>query len=198
MQYSYNDDFAIVALGASAGNQKALEAFFSEIPPDLNACFVVVIHLLQHHHTIMPRIIQGFTEMPVIRVTESCALQAGFVYVMPEDVTMCIRNRTLHLQPRLTKRNVSVDSFFESLSKDQEGASVAVVLSGMGTDGTQGANDIHDRGGRVLVQDPDTTEFKGMPQSVIWRDHPELVSSPENLGRAIVKIVNDRNRLPIH
>lgn len=190
--HTTNETFATIAIGASAGNQDALREFFSEIPENIDACFVVVLHLSRDYPSQMTSIISKFTKLRVVRATEGCVLQPGTVYVMPENVTMQVKNNILHLRPRAdAKVNFAIDNFLSAMAQDYTGVNVAVILSGMGTDGTQGAIDIYRNGGHVLVQDPASTEFKGMPKSVIANDHPEMVSNPRELGIAVMNIVND-------
>jgi two-component system CheB/CheR fusion protein len=194
MELKKKDKFAIVAVGASAGNQEALHEFFAEIPTTINACFVIVLHLLRDHRSRMPEIISKFTAMNVVRVSDNCKLKPGNVYVMPEGVTMEIKAKRLYLHPRNSApaRNTAIDDFFFAFAHEEHEKSIAVVLSGMGTDGTQGAIAIHDDGGKILVQDPSTTQYDGMPSSVISFDHPDIIASPRALGRALEKMITQR------
>jgi len=186
--------FSVVAIGASAGNQAALRDFFSEIPSTTNACFIIVLHLVREYKSRMAEIISEFTPLHVVRVTDECSLQPRTVYVMPEGVTMEIKSRVLHLRQRQTNvvKNTAIDNFFVTLAREEMDKSIGVVLSGMGSDGTKGAIEIHRDGGKLFVQDPETTEYSGMPQSVIQCDHPDLIAPPRELGRAVSKIVAER------
>ena len=79
-----------------------------------------------------------------------------------------------------------IDFFFRSLAADQHDGSVAVVLSGMGTDGTLGVRAIKEAQGVVLVQDPATARFDGMPRSAIDSGAVDLVGPPEELCRRLI------------
>lgn len=118
-------------------------------------------------------------------------VQAGSVYVMPEDVVMEIKNGILYLKPRPPKEliNNAIDIFFESLAKDQKDKAVGIVLSGMGTDGSKGALKLFEYGGSVLVQEPNSTEFNGMPWSAALKDHPDYILPPKQLGEKLVNMV---------
>src|SRR5262245_23967995 len=75
----------IVGIGASAGGVQALQAFFSALPPDAGAAFVVVVHLDPQLQSDLSGILATRTEMPVVQVKDSETLQANRVYVIPPD-----------------------------------------------------------------------------------------------------------------
>lgn len=181
--------FPIIGVGASAGGHMALQEFFSAIPAGIEAGFVVITHLLRNHHTQLPKIIAGYTDMPVVRISSGTNVMPGTVYVMPENVELTIRNGGLILHQRSSEKviNAAIDVFFRSLAADQGPNSVGVVLSGLGTDGSSGAVEIYQAGGEVYVQDPSTTIFSGMPISAILKDHPSEISSPRQLATTLVK-----------
>ena len=185
-------DFYIVGVGASAGGQDALKQFFSQIPADANAAFVVVTHLFRSFKSALPTIISRFTSLKVSRVEDRMLLQPGHVYVMPEDVLMKIENGRLTLAPRPDNNHInnSIDVFFESLAEDQRSNAIAVVLSGMGSDGSEGALAIFKSGGDVLVQDPGSTKFNSMPMATILKDHPDYILPPAELGAKLTKMIS--------
>ncbi|HEY0744153.1 MAG TPA: chemotaxis protein CheB [Chryseosolibacter sp.] len=185
-------DFRIVGVGASAGGQDALKSFFSQIPADVNAAFVVVTHLFRDFKSALPSIISRFTSLTVSRVENRTRLQPGNVYVMPEDVLMKIDSGVLMLVPRPDNNHVnnSIDVFFESLAEDQRSNAIAVVLSGMGSDGSDGALAVFKAGGDVLVQDPGSTKFNSMPIATILKDHPDFILPPAELGAKLTKMIS--------
>ncbi|MCG8512153.1 MAG: chemotaxis protein, partial [Rhodospirillales bacterium] len=85
--------------------------------------------------------------------------------------------------------NFPIDAFFESLASDQGDRSIGIVLSGTGSDGTQGIRHISEAGGLVSVQDPETAEFDGMPQSCIATGLAHFIQAPDQLARSIYDYV---------
>jgi len=83
--------------------------------------------------------------------------------------------------------NHPIDLFFNSLSVSRKENGIALVLSGTGTDGTLGSMAIVGSGGTLLVQDPDTTRFDGMPKSVISAGQYTLVAPPGLLAKNVIK-----------
>src|SRR5262245_47569169 len=80
-----SDDPVVVAIGASAGGLRALQAFFAAMPADTGATFVVVVHLDPDRRSELPSLLAARTRMPVIQVTERHKLEANHVYVIPPD-----------------------------------------------------------------------------------------------------------------
>src|SRR5262245_65317063 len=79
------DQPIIVAIGASAGGVRALQAFFDELPAQTGAAYVVVVHLDPQHRSELPNILAARTRMPVIQVEATEQLRANQVYVIPPD-----------------------------------------------------------------------------------------------------------------
>ena len=162
-------DFHIVGIGASAGGLEALEQFFKNVPTKCGLAFVVVQHLDPIHVGIMPELLQRTTEMKVVQITDNLRVQPNMVYVIPPNKSMSVLNGFLHLFDPLETRGLRlpIDYFFRSLADDQHEKSIGVILSGMGSDGSLGLKAIKEKNGIVVVQDPATAKFDGMPTSAI-------------------------------
>ena len=187
-------EFFVVGLGASAGGQQSLREFFQHLPEQPGAAFVVVTHLLRDHFSILDQLISKSTRMNVIRLTGIDEIQPNHVYVMPENVKVQVQQGYLVLQPRLKDEilNKTIDHFFHSLGRDQREKAVAIVFSGMGSDGLEGVQTIHKNGGMVLVQDPRSTDFKGMPESITSRDSPDVVLPPAQLAAGLMSRIHEK------
>ena len=194
-----NKEFYVVGIGASAGGHDALKEFFSHIPPDTGMAFVVVTHLLRTHRSILPRILSRFTSMPVLRMKGVDALKPNTVFVLPENARVDVKNGILILKARSEDVviNKTIDEFFRALAEDQREKAVAIVFSGMGTDGSGGVQTIHDHGGIVLVQEHDSTEFDSMPDAAIRGDHPDEILPPAQLAESLLRIVEEK-RLKVY
>lgn len=186
--------FFIAGLGASAGGQDALKEFLKHLPDNTAAAFVVITHLLRGHRSMLDKILQRHTSMPVQRINGPEMVRVGRVYVLPEDAIAFVRRGVLVLRPRRSEEviNYAIDALLFSLAEDQGKNAAAIIFSGMGDDGAEGAKAIHENGGRVLVQDPRSTAFTSMPNETIRRDDPEKILSPQDLARAFAALVNDQ------
>jgi len=161
--------FPIVGIGSSAGGLEALEQFFANMPNDSGMAFVVIQHLDPTHVGILPELLQRTTDMKVTQVKDHLQAEPNHVYVIPPNKSMSIMNGYLHLfEPTETRGlRLPIDIFFRSLADDQQEKSIGIILSGMGSDGSLGVKAIKEKNGIVLVQDPQTAKFNGMPNSAI-------------------------------
>lgn len=188
------EGFHLVSLGASAGGHHALREFFENLPHPPGMSFVVVTHLRRDHFSILDRIISRFTKMSVVRITGGEIIKVNHVYVMPENVNVQVRRGILFLRPRDEDRKVHkpIDVFFHSLAEDRREKAVGIIFSGMGNDGFEGVQAIHHYGGMVLVQDPRSTEFKSMPESIIKNDSPDVILPPAQLADRLMLLISEK------
>ncbi len=183
-----NVSFPIVGIGASAGGLEALEHFLSRVPKNSGMAFVIVQHLDPTRKGIMPELLQRTTGMKVIQVKDRTMVQADHVYVIPPNKDMSILHGVLHLLEPASPRGLRlpIDFFLRSLAQDQQEHSIGVILSGMGSDGTLGLRAIKEKAGLVLVQDPATAKFDGMPRSAIDSGLADIVAPVDDLPGRIL------------
>lgn len=175
--------FPIVGIGASAGGLEALEQFLSHVPPHSGMAFVVIQHLDPTHKAMLPALLQRITPMRVIEATDQLRVQPDQVYVIPPNKDLTLLRGVLHLiEPGAARGlRLPIDFFFRALAADREAASVGVILSGMGTDGTLGLRAIKEQGGLTLAQDPVTAKFDSMPRSAIKAGLADIIAPAEKL-----------------
>ena len=167
----------IIGIGASAGGLKPIEEFFRNMPSDTGMAFVVVQHLSPDFKSLMDELLGRHTGMPIHRVTDGIELAPDEIYLIPpkKDLTVSDGRLILHEQQKTRGLNLPIDSFFASLAKNVGKDAVAIVLSGSGSDGSCGAQEIHDAGGLVIVQSPDSARFDSMPLAAIKTKVVDLV-----------------------
>ncbi|MBI9073675.1 MAG: PAS domain S-box protein [Melioribacteraceae bacterium] len=190
-QISNKISFPIVGIGASAGGLEALEQFFQNMPKKCGLAFVVIQHLDPNHVGIMPELLQRTTDMKVVQVIDHLQVKANHVYVIPPNKSMSVLNGYLHLFEPVESRGLRlpIDYFFRSLAEDQLDKSVGVILSGMGSDGSLGLKAIKEKNGIVLVQDPLTAKFDGMPQSAINAVVVDILAEANELPAKLVELL---------
>jgi two-component system, chemotaxis family, CheB/CheR fusion protein len=163
--------FPIIGIGASAGGLAAFESFFSALPNDINSnmAFVLVQHLAPDHKSILSELIRRYTRMQVFEVEDGMKVQPNCTYIIPPNRDMALMNGTLQLiEPNVPRGfRLPIDFFFRSLAQDQREKAICIILSGTGSDGTLGVRAIKGEGGMVMVQNPASTEYDGMPRSAI-------------------------------
>lgn len=181
------DGFRIVGIGASAGGLEALERFFMAISEPTDMAYVVVQHLSPDFKSLMHELIGRFTSMAVYVAGDDMEVKPNSIYVIPSNKGLLIEGGRLKLVnlDENERPHFAIDRFFESLAIDQKEKSIAVVLSGTGTDGSRALEKIIAQGGQVFVQNPETSAFDGMPNSAIKRVKTTGVGDAFDLPRLI-------------
>ncbi len=177
--------FPIVCIGASAGGLEALEQYLENVPANSGMAYIVIQHLDPTQKGMLPELLQRITKMKVLQVKDRMPVKQNIVYVIPPNKTMSILKGVLHLFDPVELRGLRlpIDYFLKTLADDQHERAVAVILSGMGSDGSIGIRSIKEQNGVVMVQEPSSSKFDSMPQSAI--------------ESVIVDIVAPANELPL-
>jgi two-component system, chemotaxis family, CheB/CheR fusion protein len=180
--------FPIVGIGASAGGLEALEQFFKNMPKDNGMAFVVIQHLDPTHIGIMPQLLQRYTSMKVLQATDGLKVKPGFVYIIPPNKSLSILNGVLLLFDPVGSRGLRlpVDIFFRALAEEMHEKSIGVIMSGMGSDGSLGLKAIKEKNGIVLVQDPASAKFDGMPRCAIEAVIADIVAPAGELPGKLI------------
>lgn len=186
----------IVGVAASTGGPPALYRFLGALPGAFAAPVLVVQHIAEGFVDGLIRWLNTASPLTVKVAEHGEALSSGVVYVAPDDV---------HLQVDRSGRSVLGDgaplrgfrpsgSVLLSSLADVYGRSAAgVVLTGMGSDGLEGARDLRDRGGLVLAQDERTSTVFGMPRAVADAGLADVVGSVEELALSVEKAMADED-----
>ena len=185
----------IVGIGASAGGLEALEHFFSHMPPKSGLAFVVIQHLSPDFKSLMDEILSRQTTMAIHRVEDGMELQPDSIYLIPPKKEMSVLGGRLFLSDKEPSRplEMPIDIFFRALAHEAGERAIGVILSGTGTDGSRGIGAIHEAGGLVLVQSPETAQFDGMPRSAIDTGMTNFMLAPREMPEVILQYLNDPN-----
>ena len=186
-------DLVIVGLGASAGGLEALTLFLSNLSPEHNnIAYVVVQHLSPTHKSMMRDLLARETTFDVLEIKSGLIPKANTVYITPPDRDVTIKNGLLHLEKPLDRwigPKPSVDKFFISLSAEKQEKSVGVILSGTGSDGSQGVRAIRAEGGIAIAQDPKQAKYDGMPASAIGTKSVDYILRAEEISQEIIHLL---------
>lgn len=159
----------LVVIGASWGGLAALTKLFSAMPPAFNAPILVVQHRSKNADNLLASLLQDVTKLRVIDVEDKEPLEAGSVFVAPANYHLLVENGHLSLttDPLVRFSRPSIDVTFISAADAYLNKTLGVVLTGANDDGSRGLRHIVDRGGKGIVQDPDSAESKAMPAAAI-------------------------------
>ncbi len=184
-------EFPIIGIGASAGGLEAFEQFFTNMPSDTGMAFVLVTHLDPTHKSILSDLIKRYTQMTVVQAEDKEYIKPNWAYIIPPNQNITIKEGKLHLTERseFRGRRLPIDEFFRSLAEEKQEKSIGIVLSGTGTDATLGLREIKGVGGMVMVQDPKTAKYDGMPRSAIDNVIVDFILSPNDMPEYLIKYV---------
>ncbi len=180
-------DIHYVGIGASAGGLEAIEAFFTNMPPDSGMAFIVVQHLSPDYKSLMVELLSKKTAMPVHRAEDAMEVLPNHVYLIPPKKNLTIFHGKLLLSDQDHSRgiNLPIDLFLRSLADDQAEHAVAIILSGTGSDGMRGVRAVKENGGMVMVQSEESAKFDGMPRSAISTGLADFVLPPDQMPRQL-------------
>ncbi len=184
--------FPIVGIGASAGGLEALEGFLARVPPGSGMAYVVIQHLDPNHKAIMAELLQRTTRMEVCQARDRMKVLPDHVYVIPPNKDISVLHGVLHLLEPAAPHGLRlpIDFFFRTLAEDRGEASIGIILSGMGSDGTLGLRAIKEKTGMVLVQEPGSAKFDGMPRSAISAGLADIVAPADELPGRLIAALN--------
>lgn len=172
----------VVGLGASAGGFEALKEFFAKVQPTSGMAFIVLVHMTPNQPSLMPALLQKITSIPVSAAKDEESLEPNKVYVIPPNKDVSVYSEKIQLLDMTTKRGLlPIDFFFRSLAQDQGSNAAAIVLSGMGTDGTLGIKEIKVNDGLVFVQSEESAKYDGMPRSAINTGIVDMIMAPADM-----------------
>ncbi len=181
--------FFVVGIGSSAGGLQALQEFFSNLPENTNAAFVVIQHLSPNFKSLIAELLQRQTKMPVYEIKSDTVLQAQSVYVLPPGKNIILENQQLKLLKQSDRINYPINLFFQALATEFGDRTVGILLSGTGHDGTEGLQAIGKAGGVALVQSSETAQFTSLPESPLPSGLVDEILSPQDLAETVAGIV---------
>ncbi len=192
----------VVGIGASAGGLEALQQFLTFLPPNTGMAYVIIQHLAPDHKSMLADILSKYTMMPVTQVCDGMPVEKNQVYMIPPRYNLEIVSDVLYLREYDHARiNHPIDVFFRSLAAAYENRSVAVIMSGTGSDGTNGIRSIKEQNGVIIVQTPESAKFDGMPRNAIGTGFVDLIQNPESIAREMSHIaasmMNSRAKLQL-
>ena len=131
---------------------------------------------------LMADILGKHTQMRVLQAENEMPVRPNTVYLIPPKNNLTLRGGKLYLTEfNHSMLNHPIDIFFTSLAEEQRERAIAIVLSGTGSAGTSGIKVVKEHGGLVIVQNPDSAKFDGMPRSAINTGLADFILSPDGI-----------------
>lgn len=177
-------------IGASLGGPAAVKRFLNGVPGDINAGFIIAQHIDENFLPVLAEILTSSSQFNVTVAQGSNDIKPGSVYLAPlkgklvflKDGSMLVD----HSQKWSAPYSPCIDDVIEGVSQVYGDKSGAIIFSGMGEDGLNGARKMRQQGGQVWAQSPDTCANASMPESVINNGEVDYVGTPEQLAERLV------------
>lgn len=181
----------VVSIGVSTGGPQGLAQLLPEFVPGCPVPILVVQHMPPMFTRHLAERLSSKFDLPVSEGEDGLELQPGHVYIAPGGYHMqiarvhgrrCIR---LNQEPPENACRPSVDALLRSVAETYGAATLTVILTGMGNDGTRGCRQLHDLGGRIIVQDEQSSVVWGMPGHVAQAGLADKILPLNDLGAEI-------------
>ncbi len=182
----------ILAIGSSTGGPNALADIIAKLPADLGIPIVIAQHMPPIFTQLLAERLDRCSGLTVREGVDGAALRAGEVWVAPGDYHMTVARQGTSVVIKTNQEapenscRPAVDVLFRSVADVYGANSLAVVLTGMGKDGTQGCHKLSSCGAGIIVQDEATSVVWGMPRSVAEAGIAEAILPLQDIAAAIV------------
>lgn len=188
----------LAAIGTSTGGPRALQAVLGAIPADFPAPILVVQHMPPSFTRSLAERLDSLCDIHVAEARDGEAIEPGTAYIAPGGWHMRLersaggiyRIRLSRDDPRNGHRP-SVDVLFESLVPLTELKRVAVIMTGMGSDGARGLKELKESGAITLAESEETCVVYGMPRAAVEMQAADLVLKLQEIPRKMTEIVQE-------
>jgi chemotaxis response regulator CheB len=186
-------NFALIAIAGSVGGINAMQEILSCLPADFPVPIMYLQHLSRSYISHLDEVLQRSTALKVCWAQQGERPRAGVVYLCPPACSFIIGfDMKIALIPMKTThdRLRPATRFFSSVARSYTHRAVAIVLSGAGSDGSEGVREIKANHGTVLVQNEMSSTIWGMPQSAIKTGCVDSVLAMKNIAPKLLNLVN--------
>ena len=189
-----NNKLMVVGIGSSAGGLEALTALIKGLPERNNSAYIVAQHLSPKHNTMLVELLSRESTLKIKEVEDKEVLESDVFYITPPNKNVEINeyNQLILSAPEKDSflPKPSVNQLFMSIAKYKKEKSVGIILSGTGSDGSQGMRAINSEGGITIVQEPSTAKYDGMPMASINGCIVDILINAEKIGQELVALAN--------
>jgi two-component system chemotaxis response regulator CheB len=182
----------IVAIGASTGGPRALEEVLKGFPADLPAAVLITQHMPAGFTDSLSKRLDRISPLRVEEAANGESILESKAYVAPGGFHLLVTSNGTTLLSNSAPVNYvrpSADLMMETAAEVFGPSVVGVVLTGMGRDGAEGMARIKEKGGKTVVQDPNTAVIPGMPQAVIKRGSADMIVSLERVAAVVTGLL---------
>lgn len=183
-------DYAIVAIGGSAGGLEAVSVILEGLPAQFSVPILTVLHLHPKYTSHAAEILCRRTPLQVKEAVAHETISSGNVYIAPPNRHLLVRDGVIELSdtPAVNYSRPAIDRTFGSVVTAYGAKVIGVVLSGTGRDGSEGLRAIKEAGGFTIVEDPITARFAGMPSAAVSASHVDRVLPLKDIAPLLITL----------
>lgn len=180
----------MIAVGASAGGLQAIRRFISELTELPDTAVVIIQHLSGEHISLMDQLIERYTKVKV-KFAEPGPIEANTIYLNNGTFNISVKDGQFVSVDRYKTDYdyyFPINLFFTSVAHEYGAHAAGIILTGTGTDGSEGIMAIKEFGGIVMIQDPEQSEFNGMPEAALKQGVHDFVLPLKELGEHVQRM----------
>lgn len=187
----------IVVIGTSTGGPRALQQVIPLLPQNLDAAVLVVQHMPQGFTKLLADRLDKQSLIKVREAKEGDRVEPGIVFVAPGDYHMTVKQQkidgktveviSLNSDEKVNGVRPSVDVLLNSVAQIYRKDALGVILTGMGSDGSNGIRKIKEAGGKVIAEDESTCVIYGMSRAIIEQKLADYILPINLIAEGIVK-----------
>lgn len=183
-------DKKLVAIGVSSGGPQVLSKIFSGITNNFPFPILVVQHITEGFIENMVNWLKDISSIPISVAKHSDVLRPGHIYFAPDNYQMGVSLNRIRLfkSEKVNRICPSVDFLFNNLSINYGGNVIGIILTGMGSDGAEGAKALKDKGSITIAQDKESSLVFGMPSEAIKNGSIDYVQNTDQIANILVEI----------
>jgi two-component system, chemotaxis family, protein-glutamate methylesterase/glutaminase len=185
----------IVVIGGSAGSLEPLTTLVSELPGDLAASLLVVVHVASDGPSVLPKILMSAGPLPAMHPADGQRIEPGVIYVAPSDHHLLVEDGQVKVTrgPRENRHRPAIDPLFRTAARSYGSRVVGIVLSGLLDDGAAGLMAIRMRGGLAVVQDPAEASYPEMPARALQYSGADCAMPAKDMAKLLVELSQEQS-----
>jgi two-component system, chemotaxis family, protein-glutamate methylesterase/glutaminase len=186
-----NNDYRIVVIGASAGGPEGVKAILSKLTPSFPVPLLIVQHIDKHFNEGYRLWLQSSASIPVLAATENQPLLPGTAYLAPGEHHLVVKSEgmiTLNNDLPVRGHRPSVAKLFDSAANVYGKSVIAVILSGMGSDGAKELKKLREMGALTFAQSKESCLVFGMPGEAVRMGAAIRINNPEDIAMDILDL----------
>jgi len=186
---------SIVAIGVSTGGPPAVQKILTALPEDFPACILIAQHMPSSFTGAFAARLDSLSKITVKEAETGDKLKAGVAYIAPGGAHLILNSRgaikglVVTPEPKAELYKPSVNVLFESIAKEFGKKTLAIVLTGMGSDGAKGAKSLKSNGAYVIAQNEQSCVVYGMPKAIVDAGLADQVVDINQVADIIMQIV---------